>query len=360
MRILQLIHTAQRRGAETFAIQLSENLRVLGCHVDIATIYSNPDTDFSISLHDFGFNKAGFLPRLGDLKKVQKFIVEGSYDVVQANAGDTLKYASMSKIIYGFKAPLIFRNASTMSQYMNNPFKKFFNGQLLRKADHIASVSEMSRTDIINLFPHLKNKTTVLPIGIEINTVVNPVTRTKSPVIIHVGGFTFEKDHESVLRIFSEVHRQLPDVTLWLVGDGPRRSLIEQQVVDQKLNDHVRFFGFVSNPMDFISAADVLILPSKIEGLPGVILEAFYCKIPVVAYNTGGIPEILSEDTGFLVEKGDEQQFVDRLRKILLGEGFRTSEQKVITAHEYVKSTFTNDQLAKRFLSLYEQVIHEN
>lgn len=360
IRILQLIHTAQRRGAETFACQLSKRLASHDCEVVIATIYSNPDTDIKFDFQDLAFERKRLFPRMMDLRQLHLYIVKGKFDVVQANAGDTLKYAALAKRIYGYRAPLIFRNASTISQYLGNPLKKLFNGLLLRQADYIASVSEKSREDILEQYPFLKSKISVLPIGIELSMTINTVARKTTPLIVHVGGFTFEKDHDSVLRIFQKVKRELPDVTLWLVGDGPLRVKIETQVEEKNLTESIKFFGFVSKPMDFISAADVLILPSRIEGLPGVILESFYCRVPVVANNTGGVAEIVYSETGYLIEKGNESAFSHQVVDVLRNRESQQVRQKTEAAYRLVTDSYSNAKVAKQFLSLYKRVISEN
>src|SRR5688572_32596733 len=58
-------------------------------------------------------------------------------DIVQANAGDTLKYAVLSRLFFGWKARIVFRNASTISQYIRNPISRLYNRWLYRHTDYI-------------------------------------------------------------------------------------------------------------------------------------------------------------------------------------------------------------------------------
>ena len=72
------------------------------------------------------------------------------------------------------------------------------------------------------------------------------------------------------------------------------------------LSDTNIFYGWTVNPLDYIINADMLFLPSIIEGFPGVLLENMYCKSPVLANDVGGINEIIEhKQIGFLVEKSD-------------------------------------------------------
>ena len=96
---------------------------------------------------------------------------------------------------------------------------------------------------------------------------------------------------------------------LVIVGEGPRRSRLQNQIRDSGLNENVRLIGTV--PHDELSswynAADVFCLASSLEGCPNVVLEAMACGRPVVATRVGGIPElVVSSALGTLVERNPE------------------------------------------------------
>ena len=244
-----------------------------------------------------------------------------------------------------------------MSQYIDSSLKRKYNGWLLKQVDHVASVSQLSKKDITGMYPFLRDQTSVLPIGVDITRPIKLISRTQDPTIVHVGGFTFEKDHESLIRIFQKVLDRIPEARLWLVGDGPLRPQIESLVSENNLKDKVSFFGYVSNPLDYTAAADVLVLPSKIEGLPGVILEAFYCKTPVVAYDTGGISEVLNTDTGFLIPSGDQKSFADAICYVLGDPDDAQMKQNSERAYQMVISTYANERVAENFYHLYKKLI---
>jgi L-malate glycosyltransferase len=103
-----------------------------------------------------------------------------------------------------------------------------------------------------------------------------------------------------------------------------------------------------------MQSAKALLLPSIIEGLPGVILEAMYCKTPVVAYNVGGIGEVLQHKvTGWLIPAGDEEAFVHSAY-----EAATTSHAEIIRkAHQLVVRQYNNRVIASRFLNIYSELI---
>ena len=356
MRILQIIQQKQYRGAEIFACQLSSHLINLGHKVQIVSIYDGdallPFKNKIPTLSNQDFN------RYLDLKGWKKLadIIEGfKPDIIQANAADTLKYAVFSKLIYKWKIPIIYRNASTSSYYIKNQFSKFINSFLLRNVDRIISVSHASKRDLNGVFPFTKNKTVVVPIGIDpIKTEETDIAfSTKKVNIIHVGSFTREKNHRGLLSIFKKLNALNQNYFLHLIGEGPLRNIMEEEVRQLDLLDSVKFYEGVRNPLPFISAADILVLPSNIEGLPAVLLEAMFCKTPVVAYNVGGILEIVSSQTGSLIKKDDEDDFVKAVLETLENPNLKQLE----TAHKMVIKDYMNEEIALRFVGVYEVVM---
>lgn len=93
-------------------------------------------------------------------------------------------------------------------------------------------------------------------------------------VYLHVGRFMDVKNHAFLIQVFEEIHRRKPESVLLLVGDGSLRTDIERQVQDAGLADCVFFLGNITDVADKMIAADVMIFPSKYEGLPTVLLEA--------------------------------------------------------------------------------------
>lgn len=361
MKVAQLVMALQHRGAEIFAAQLSRELVKNGVEVRYMPLYDYGQKKYlpeGVVLHELRGQKTGFL-NFSLLLKLKNTLRDFDPDVVQANAGDTLKYAVLTKLLFGLRYKIVFRNASLVSQYLRSPIQKRFNAFLYKNVDGIASVSEQSAADFIKTFPFCSDKTTVIANGIE----DRPATKTdffgeSQFNIVHVGGFTFEKNHKGLVRIFERIHRQLPDAKLWLIGDGPRRAEIENLVQKSGLQDSIIFLGSREGAVNYIAAADLLLLPSIIEGMPAVVIEALFCKIPVVAYNIGGIGEVVEDgQSGFLISLNDEAAFAEKTVALARDGAMRKAFGE--KGFEKVKRQFLIPKIAQDFFRLYQKITSE-
>lgn len=277
--------------------------------------------------------------------------------IIQANAADTLKFTVFSKKFFGWKFPVIFRNASLMSRYIQNPLIRKFNQALLNQVDGIASVCEASQVDATQFFNLAKPKMEVIPIGI------NPLDfqdglMEKGPLeLIHIGGFTFEKNHHHLLDIFESLSKKKESLTLKLVGDGPIFNEIKAEIKRRNLEGKVKLMGSLPNPFSYISKNSILVLPSRIEGLPAVILEAMYLKIPVVAYGVGGIPEVLKNgETGWCVPPNDQSGFIQAIEEVFSMES--DSKNTILSnGHQLVSSNYTLLKVALQFEDFYKRLL---
>ncbi|GHA30306.1 glycosyltransferase family 1 protein [Salinimicrobium marinum] len=358
LKILQLIQKKQYRGAEVFCCQLSNHLIELGHEVEVYSIY---DGNASLPLL---YKQVKTLARPRNRRfidyhgwsQLARIIEEFQPDIVQANAADTLKYAVLSKIFFNWKKPLVYRNASASSFYVKTRFSKKINEFLLKRVDAIVSVSKASKDDLNKLFPFTSTITSVVPVGVEVKGFLGgDHFKTESQhkkKLLHIGSFTKEKNHYGLLDIFQRILNDEPSVELHLVGEGILRDKIEQKVSQLDLKGSVHFHGEVEDPTLFLKSSDIFMLPSLIEGLPAVVVEAMNQNLPVVAYNVGGISEVLSNNTGYLIEKNNESSFADAVLKDLEN----SDKQKVENAFNLVSEKFRNSEIAKQFLQIYAEI----
>lgn len=359
LRILQIIQKKQFRGAEIFCCQLSNELEQKGHEVQVYSIFEgSADLPYSKVINSFQRNQSLRYTDYSGWKAIAEIVRKFKPDIVQANASDTLKYTVISRQLFGWKVPIVFRNASLTSFYINGGLSKEINRFLFQKVDKIVSVSESSRNDLNGLFPFTTNKSIVITngvnLGLQENKISSPFQNGKLN-IVHVGSLTSEKNHLKLIRIFKRFLETFSEASLHIIGDGPLKKIIDHAIQNANLTDKVIMHGEMPNPQLYIKNASMLVLPSLVEGLPGVILEAMNFETPVVAYNVGGISEVLNDETGYLVESNNETQFVEAMKQVVISD----NTNKILKAKELVISKFNNSLLAEKFVKVYRDTIAE-
>ena len=134
-------------------------------------------------------------------------------------------------------------------------------------------------------------------------------------MIVHTSNFRKVKRVNDVVRIFANIHAEIP-AKLLMIGDGPERSKAESLSRELNIGQDVRFLGKLEAVEEVLSVADLFIMPSEKESFGLAALEAMACEVPVISSDTGGLPELnIQGETGFLSAVGDVE---DMTRKSLL------------------------------------------
>lgn len=135
-------------------------------------------------------------------------------------------------------------------------------------------------------------------------------------VLLFVGNLKFSKGCVELLASFLEIAQAYPTLHLYFIGDGEARSVMSKLIAGAPCAARVHMLGKLdhSDLPDWFSVADLFCLPSHDEGLPNVVLEAMACGVPVVATRVGGIPEVVPDFAGLLIEPGDSSALSSALR----------------------------------------------
>lgn len=133
--------------------------------------------------------------------------------------------------------------------------------------------------------------------------------------LITTARFAPQKDHVLLLEALRGVQGKW---RLLLVGDGPTRVQVEQAARKLDLANRIQFLGQRSDIHELLATADIFVLPSKWEGLPLSILEAMRAGLPVIATDTGGVAEAVTDGvTGYLTPPGDVAQLRNRIQQLI-------------------------------------------
>ncbi len=125
----------------------------------------------------------------------------------------------------------------------------------------------------------------------------------EGPVALHVANFLPVKGHDILMRALAQVRDRGVRLTVVTAGDGIERAAVEAQAKQLGLGpEQVRFLGFRADVPDLLAAADLFVLPSRMEGLPLAVLEAMSHGLPIVTTRIGGNPEVVTDgEHGLLV-----------------------------------------------------------
>ena len=154
--------------------------------------------------------------------------------------------------------------------------------------------------------------------------------------------------------VLENVLKSMPDVTFYWAGDGPHREKI--LTVLEKYNNF-KWLGNLQYPdkvREYLTEIDVYALVSGIDMSPLTLQEAQLMKKPVVATNVGGIPELMkNNETGFLVEKGDANGWIEKLSLLINDKEKRKTMGE--NGRKFVEENFNWNKVAREFLDILEK-----
>ncbi|MDX2473875.1 MAG: glycosyltransferase family 4 protein [Candidatus Krumholzibacteria bacterium] len=182
-------------------------------------------------------------------------------------------------------------------------------------------------------------------------------------VIGLVGKLCPEKGADFLLRAVAHLRERNPDLHVILLGDGGGGNgygaHLEDLVRTLGLTDRVHFPGFVSEVAPWVQQFDVQVVASQAEPFGLVTLEAMAAGVPVVATNTGGSPEILTDGAeGFLVSPGDVDQLADRLTRLLKSQNLRRDMGN--RGRVRYRDHFTIEHMLARTEAVYRAALERN
>lgn len=250
--------------------------------------------------------------------EIYHIIKEHNYQIVHSNMNALSCFPLFAAYFAGAKVRILHNHTTdtkaerlrTMIKRILRPFAKMFANQywacskLAGQWMYGAAAVQQSKVTIINnaidlkKFAFNKEKRSRLrkELGLESCFVVG-----------HVGRFMKQKNHEFLIKIFAEVAKNNEDAKLLLIGDGPLKGKIEEQVKALGLTDKVIFTGVRTDVADLYNVMDVFLFPSLYEGLGMVAVEAQANGLPVVASTEVPLEAKVSNEMQFIgLDKGIE------------------------------------------------------
>jgi glycosyltransferase involved in cell wall biosynthesis len=231
----------------------------------------------------------------------------------------------------------------------------YYDLRYYRRADHlIGNTKDIVRYIVESGWPAARVH--YLPNFVDVPSVA-PVTRESLGVpdgcnlALALGRLHENKGFDVLLQALSE----LPRLHLVIAGEGPERTALTRQIVQLGLQDRVRLVGWRDDAAALMAAADLVVIPSRLEPLGNVIIEAWASRVPVVAAAAAGPRELIrSGETGLLVPLEDAGALAGAIRNVLAG----NNDAMIEAAYAEYSSRFTEAKVVSSYRSLIDGLAH--
>lgn len=337
MKILHIIYTAGISGAEKYLKHLLPGLGSYGMECELM-IVCPPAAE--VTLKDFcdEFSALGVKTNMlvakheisfGTLKKINRFLRQNNFSVVHSHLIRTDIMMSLVKQFFYRDLFIISTKhgyrEKVQKNYLPEQFKVtrdfyyWVHRYVLGKIDRNISVSG----GISKLFVNLKLSKEYFPViyhGVNVPGTGDgdlAVYKSSTPQLLIVGRLEEYKGHRYAFEAMQLILEKYPAATLVLLGDGSYKNTLIKLAVELGIAKSVLFPGFQKDPYSFISASDIIIVPSLFEPFGLVFIEAMGLKKPIAAFDVPAGNELLHGETAVLVKRADSRALAEKILFLL-------------------------------------------
>ena len=251
--------------------------------------------------------------------------------------------------------------------FLKNLFKK----STLEKVKTIITVSENNQKILQKLYPEHKKKIKVIYNGIDISWWQSQTLRftdedrktikknifladTDTLIIISIAELHERKGLKYLIEAIPDIIKKYPETKLVIIGEGKDRKNLEHLIGRLGIENHVLLAGKQKEIPKVLKSSDIFVLPSLREAFGLVILEAMITGLPVIASKVGGIPEIINNKNGLLVESENPEKLANTLLDLIA----HPDRCKKLSAYgqKTVLEKFTAKKMAEEYEREYSSI----
>lgn len=364
LRVLYLIDAMRMGGAERITAALFPYLDRKRVMPILCTLHRRRESDLIKHIGDVEHIDLAS-KRLVDPSAIQRLITlikERQIDVIHAQLQDATVFAALARVFT--HTPIVITrhlmedDRQNLRRRARNRVERF---TIASSVARVVSVSDAALEAYMRTLQLPRKRFITVYNGIDLERFKpdadKPALRKQlklpetNPLIAMVGVMRGAKGHDVAI----EAARKLPNAHFLLIGDGAQRPQYEEQA---KGLANVHFLGQRMDVPDILSASDILILPSDMEALPTVLIEAGAGGLPCVSSDVGGASEIVKDgETGILIPPRNPEALANAIQR-LLDDPVKAKEMGR-RARETVLQRFTLPQQANALATLYETVVAE-
>lgn len=260
---------------------------------------------------------------------------------------------------------LVFYHGTDLQTAIQSPWKRRLLRSVARGADMNIFDSQFLLQKFLQAFPDFSNQSVVIPPGLEPFFFSEPPNETVEDlrdrfalrgrrVVLSVGRLAEGKGFPHLVRLFAKVSAQVPDALLLIAGDGPKRDIIAERILQSGLQNVIRLVGRIEREElpSLYRLADVFALlthanEGKEEGFGLVFAEAGAMGVPVVAGRCGGVEEVVAhEETGLIVNTYMDDEVVGAIVRLLTDP--ETAKRFGERGRERAREAFRIDEVVRR------------
>ena len=367
MRVLHVVATQHRRGAEIFASSLVAALGGDGIEQQVAVVRADGrvEVGFAAPTVPVGRGRTGMYGlrlEAGGVTRLRQLIREFRPDVIQAHGGEPLKYVVAAS--GGRGGRVVYRRIGDAEQFRGARLREQLFAILLRRTARVVTVAETLRQDLVRRYRLDPGHVVTIPNAVDL-AATRPIrsrgdvrgelgVAPETPLVLSMGALTWEKDPLRHVEVVARLAGSRPLAHVF-VGDGPLRGDLERAVIRSGSGYQPRVLGSRDDVGDLLGAADVLLLASRTEGMPASVIEAGLASVPVVGYALSGVPEVVLDGvTGRLVPPGDADDLSQALADTMDDPEARRSMGA--RARERCAELFDIEVVAPMYRRVYEEV----
>lgn len=332
-RVLILLNTTARRGAELQGGALARSLQQRGVDVDLVALSSSEGLTTDVPPLSDGALGPTVLRRLRERAR--------DADVVLAYGSRTLAACAASLAVS--RTPFIYRGIGDPLSWARGRLHRMRTAALYSRASRVVvlwpgaaeSVRRLYRvpTDRLSVIPNARDQGLFVPATADERQAARARLGLRDrPTVAYLGSLAPEKQVDRAITAAA----LLPEIELVVAGDGPERSSLERLTRLERISN-VHFLGAVADPVSVMHAADVVVLSSRTEGMPGVVIEAGLCGLPSVTTDVGAVRELVQDgESGVILGDDSAHAIAAGLERALLAR-----EEMGSRARAHMQSTFS-------------------
>ncbi|MCB9489040.1 MAG: glycosyltransferase family 4 protein [Deltaproteobacteria bacterium] len=359
--VLLLDTSKEFRGGQRQLTLLAGGLRDLGRDVHIGL---RPERPLHQRLRDEGYPLLFLDPKFegapGSVFKVARYVDDHAIPVInsQTSHDHTLGWLAQGRA----KS----RPVHVVTRRVDFAPKSgwFHRRKYGRGADHYIAISEAIRRVLLDWGIPGERATriysSVTPIeqveGARESVLAEFGLEPETILLGNVAGLVDHKGQRYLIDAVDRVIAERPNVVLLIAGDGPLRGELEAATQSLKGHDRIKFLGWRQDIPRLLSALDLFVMTSHMEGLCTSILDAMSARVPVVATKAGGIPEIVRDgETGWLAENKNPSDIAARILHAL--DDTESTRIRVENAAKMVETEFSVREMSRSTAELYARLV---